>query len=489
MKKQTVFLAISAAVVVLLSVLLAVLLMQPASPEDTDSETSDSSLTVLDLEQADLSAITIQNSTGTFSLTNHGDAFSLDALDGLETSSANTQKVVDALCPLTASQLIWAPEEDAVPGQSADPSLLAQYGLDAPAATVTFQTVDQQSYTLQVGADAPLQSGTYFMLDDCIYLGSATSFSVFQNSQNSFVDNQITSAVPSGYTQATLELSGASREQPMVIEITSQFQDASSEESQEDTTVGSSDSTLTYTYTMTQPQQRTLSEDAVTSMLDGSAYLYADAIVAVNPSSEQLASYGLSDPWSVFSANFNGDTLTLRASAPDAAGAVYLMRDGTPIVYQVTASRLPWYEISAEMLIQAVYTPVDFAELSSLTVTADDQTYRFTVVPDSDTPSVLCNGQEVDPDQFTLLYETITQVPPDSYYPAEPTLDPALTMTVEYTDSGRAADTIVLTPTGSGTLFLTVNGQTSYTTAESRLDTILEACQALLDGETIPSFQ
>lgn len=485
MKKQTVFLALSIGVVVLLSVLLAVLLMQPAEEEGTDSSSSDDSLTLLELEQADLSTITIQNSSGTFSLTNQGDAFSLDALDGLETSSANTQKVVDALCPLKVSQQIWAPEEDAVPGQSADDATLAQYSLDSPSATVTFQTVDQQTYTLLLGAEAPLQSGTYLMVDGSIYLGSSSTFSVFLKDQNSFVDNQITSAAPSDYTEATIELSGASREEPLVISITSQ---PSSSEEDDETTVGSSDDSLTYTYTMTSPQQRTLSEEAVTSLLEDGAYLYADAIAAVNPTPEEISQFGLDDPWSVITATFDGETTTLRASAQDAAGAVYLMRDDTPIVYQVTASRLPWYDISAEMLIQAVYTPVGFTELSSLTVTSDNLTYRFTVVPDADSATVLCNGQKVDSDQFTLLYETITQVPPDSYYPAEPTLEPALTMTIEYAQEGRETDTIVLTPTGSGTLFLTVNGETSYTTAESRLDTILEACQAILDGETIPTF-
>ena len=111
-------------------------------------------------------------------------------------------------------------------------------------------------------------------------------------------------------------------------------------------------------------------------MTDGLFSLYANSVEAVSPTEDELASFGLDQPYSIVTVWFDGtESFTLKASAPDRNNYVYLMKEGSPLVYLVSASRLSWLKVQTEQLTQSVYTPVEVTELSGFSVTSEDASY------------------------------------------------------------------------------------------------------------------
>ena len=145
---------------------------------------------------------------------------------------------------------------------------------------------------------------------------------------------------------------------------------------------------------------------------------------------------------------------TLRTSEPDANNYVYLMRDGSPLVYLVSASRLSWLEVQAEQLTQSIYQPSEPEEIAQLQIISPKESYDFVVetVEGEDDEQVTCNGQPVDRELFGKLYQAVTSIPPERMSSGQPELEPALTMTVSYWDSSRPEDRFELIPNGNGLL-------------------------------------
>ena len=241
-------------------------------------------------------------------------------------------------------------------------------------------------------------------------------------------------------------------------------------------------------YTLTTPTVQTITEASASQVTDGLYSLYANQIAAVNPTEEQLAEYGLDEPYSVVSVSIDGvEQFTLRASERNSNNYVYMTKDGSPFVYLVSASRLSWLTVQVEQLTQSVYEPVELDELSSLTVESADQSYTF-LVTQGEEQTVTGNGEEVDSELFAELYRTITAIPPDELSSGEPSLEKVLTMTVRYLDEGRQEDVFELYPTGDGNVYISLNGEIRYTVSQDVVYQILDNCQNVLDGKEVSAL-
>jgi hypothetical protein len=181
---------------------------------------------------------------------------------------------------------------------------------------------------------------------------------------------------------------------------------------------------------------------------------------------------------------------TLRTSEPDANNYVYLMRDGSPLVYLVSASRLNWLEVQAEQLTQSIYQPSEPEEIAQLQIISPKESYDFVVetVEGEDDEQVTCNGQPVDRELFGKLYQAVTSIPPERMSSGQPELEPALTMTVSYWDSSRPEDRFELIPNGNGSVYLSLNGKIRYTASQQLVYQILQNCQQVLEGKEVSSL-
>ena len=477
MKKQTVTLLLSLLVVLALLGLMIFLMVRFQSGEEQEEQTVGSSQeeTVLMQVAADaINTLSIENPSDSFTLVNEGDGFVVEGLEGVSVSSLNVNNLVDLFAPLTAQRQLLSAEELTV-GDSGEQ--LMQYGLDNPEYIIRIVTTDGAELTLELGNSALDGSSVYALYEGGVYLISDDILDSVSKTRYSFLDNEITEVEPSDYDKAVIELSGTVRPQTITLEI-------DTVESEDEAVVSSTEKQ----YTLTTPTVQTITEASASQVTDGLYSLYANQIAAVNPTEEQLAEYGLDEPYSVVSVSIDGvEQFTLRASERNSNNYVYMTKDGSPFVYLVSASRLSWLTVQVEQLTQSVYEPVELDELSSLTVESTDQSYTF-LVTQGEEQTVTGNGEEVDSELFAELYRTITAIPPDELSSGEPSLEKVLTMTVRYLDEGRQEDVFELYPTGDGNVYISLNGEIRYTVSQDVVYQILDNCQNVLDGKEVSAL-
>ena len=477
MKKQTVTLLLSLLVVLALLGLMIFLMVRFQSGEEQEEQTVGSSQeeTVLMQVAADaINTLSIENPSDSFTLVNEGDGFVVEGLEGVSVSSLNVNNLVDLFAPLTAQRQLLSAEELTV-GDSSEQ--LMQYGLDNPEYIIRIVTTDGAELTLELGDAALDGSSVYALYEGGVYLISDDILDSVSKTRYSFLDNEITEVEPSDYDKAVIELSGTVRPQTITLEI-------DTVESEDEAVVSSTEKQ----YTLTTPTVQTITEASASQVTDGLYSLYANQIAAVIPTEEQLAEYGLDEPYSVVSVSIDGvEQFTLRASERNSNNYVYMTKDGSPFVYLVSASRLSWLTVQVEQLTQSVYEPVELDELSSLTVESADQSYTF-LVTQGEEQTVTGNGEEVDSELFAELYRTITAIPPDELSSGEPSLEKVLSMTVRYLDEGRQEDVFELYPTGDGNVYISLNGEIRYTVSQDVVYQILDNCQNVLDGKEVSAL-
>lgn len=484
MKKQTVTLLLSLLVVLALLGLMIFLMVRFQSGEEQEEQTVGSSQeeTVLMQVAADaINTLSIENPSDSFTLVNEGDGFVVEGLGGVSVSSLNVNNLVDLFAPLTAQRQLLSAEELTV-GDSGEQ--LMQYGLDNPEYIIRIVTIDGAKLTLELGDSALDGSSVYALYEGGVYLISDDILDSVSKTRYSFLDNEITEVEPSDYDKAVIELSGTVRPQTITLEIDTVESEEETESSEDEAVVSSTEKQ----YTLTTPTVQTITEASASQVTDGLYSLYANQIAAVNPTEEQLAEYGLDEPYSVVSVSIDGvEQFTLRASERNSNNYVYMTKDGSPFVYLVSASRLSWLTVQVEQLTQSVYEPVELDELSSLTVESADASYSF-LVTQGEEQTVTGNGEEVDSELFAELYRTITAIPPDELSSGEPSLEKVLTMTVRYLDEGRQEDVFELYPTGDGNVYISLNGEIRYTVSQDVVYQILDNCQNVLDGKEVSAL-
>ena len=475
MKKQTTALLISLAVVVLLAGLLIFLMVRFQSEGDQTGQNSaqsseDETIHLLSLLSEDINTITIENPIDTFTLVNEGDQFVVEGFEEVAVSSLNINNLTASIADLTADREILSLSEESEAETIGDSAQkLSQYGLDQPQYILKIVTTEGTEEILTFGDDALDNNSIYVQYGDQVYL----------------IDNAIADilAKEPEYEQATITLSGTVRPSPITLEIKTVQEEES--ESEDEGVVSSSEKE----YTLTTPLEQTITEASASQMTDGLFSLYANSVEAVSPTEDELASFGLDQPYSIVTVWFDGtESFTLKASAPDRNNYVYLMKEGSPLVYLVSASRLSWLKVQTEQLTQSVYTPVEVTELSGFSVTSEDASYDFVVEHSENETKVSCNGQQVDTELFEDLYQTVTAIPPDKMSFKTSSLQTVLTMTIDYRDEQCTDDVIEMIPTGDGSVLISINGESRYTASQDLVYQILGNCQNAVDGKEISNL-
>jgi hypothetical protein len=211
---------------------------------------------------------------------------------------------------------------------------LAAFGLSAPQATLAVTYADGSAATLLVGNTAE-ESGTYCMQagGERIYLVESTKLHFFFYDALQFLDKAVTAAIPQS-ENVTMELDGSLYEQGILLQFTAR--DAGAAQAAFDSVI-------------LQPRQAPLSEE-VLEPLQSVFGLRASRIVCRTTGADGLLeAYGLDAPYCrlrVYSAE--GDGFTLRMTEPDGTGHAYLLREGVPFIYEVSAEQLPWLAVRLE---------------------------------------------------------------------------------------------------------------------------------------------
>ena len=360
----------------------------------------------------------------------------------------------------------------------------ADFGLDAPRATVRVKYSDGTLSTIYVGAEAPASAGSYlaFGNTDAVYLVADDAVDSFLYTVKDLISCVITEAAESVDTAGLshLTISGERYPEPIVIEAA-----------------------VNYSYQVTAPHTTyaalTESADVTGSIRD----LYAEEIAGVCAPEDDLdsflAGFGLDSSYAEITAKYPDTTIHLRCSSPDADGNVYLVRGGEQypgerIVYSIQLGAVSWANTSYEALVPDTVLDVNKEALSGITIRTEAKRYDITV--DTRTESVedtegntedvtsteaYYKNKTLDPDGFNILYQNLSALPNTG---EGTTAGGSKIYEIRYTYStGRAEDVIQIYDDGTNTCTVAVNGSLACSTKKAYVDTLIQNIKDVTSGK------
>lgn len=484
MKKQVIILAVCLVVAAALGGALWFLMgYEPEGASSSSIAETDPSLRLNENSLNDLDFIRIENETGSYTIRYLGDSqYTIDELADAPLLSSSISSAASPAVALTALSVV-----------SEAPESLAPFGLDKPRARFSAHYTTGNELTIELGNDAPGDNGIYGKLagSDTVYLLSSYTFSRTLQDKFEFADKTVTAGPVDSSGQSAIPervaLGGSLREEELVIE-------RNSSTSAEEESYGLN------LYRLTAPKKRSVDSDDAVEALQSLLSISADAAVAYDPDAAALERYGLSEPYSTADFTYLDEEektvrIQLAASAADSDGNVYLLREGVPLVYQVAASSLPWYDKTYPDFVATLQLLPNITTVSQMVVeTSAGKSYTFDLSftpgeeeDDDEQVQFLYEGRPLDDKQFRQFYQSIIGLPGEEYATEQPPAESEalLKATFHYRDSKKKPDTIALLPGPARKVFLSINGEAEFYTRSAYLDTILGNCEKIINGEKV----
>ena len=485
MKSSTRNLIIVAAVVVVLVAALVTLLLLPQdSGESASSAVSDSGISLVSKQSEDVSSMVVTNEHGTYTLVPRTETTTAD--DGTESQSrlyyveeygddipidtAKTLLVVRNGFSLVASKNVGEVEN------------LADYGLDNPVARVEVYFNDNTSYKYRIGNVSAGDSSSYYMCGEDsnnVYVVSIEEDLLAD--KMAFVKKRLyaleaatdVNATDSGITEVTLTGKNLGADSVTIkTENDSYVMYADGEETQNDSSV---------------------LDTLFASLMSASA----SEVVAVNPTEAQLEEAGMLSPDATVTLNGDGNEYTMIAGKLE-GDERYIMLEGRDVLYKISELSVEtWTQTSVEAMMSNFLLMPTLDELTSMTITTEDQTYAFdmdreenTEVTSSNSSEynyfVTCNGQDIDYENlFRSFYKSIIAIQFLSASDEEPQGDPILTIEYEYYDQSQPKQEVCFYALSDRRYLATANGKTVGIVTETNFRNIALNCERVLNGEEI----
>lgn len=430
------------------------------------------SVALIKEDQSQVSKVKLITQQAEIILNNEGEeiSFSVGGLENIPLSQSRINGVIETSTNLVARQQIKTEE-------TVD---LAIYGLATPAIQVNVEMKDGQAYTLSIGNEAPAAQGYYILFENEVYLIDTSDAMNFNRTLYDFIDTQIISTKASDVQIQELILNNTGSPQMKLTYVPEKIvtkektpeqvdnTNTDSKDREEDEEVSEETETLPAYYTMTQPYTKELTTYDVTSWTDGIFGMYASAIEAINVSESQKQQYGFHEPLSVLEIKLT-DGQYMKLIVTKQNDAYYMMKEGTAIIYQIDESDLSWLHITPVTLTRNVFENRTIEEIESIDVTTEQEV--FNLVPD---------GEELTHEEFEQVGNMILAFTPTQVEPVESfSLQKVATITLRYQDG--TMDQLELIPTGSGTLYMMLNGECEYTTSEWSLTSLIEKCNSVYE--------
>lgn len=466
MKKETLALILSAAAVLVLGAGLAALLLWEAPPEPPSSSDVQAIAPVLiEKNNYDLDKIKITTAQGSFTIRHMGALhFRVDELGAAPQEEDLLLSAAGAASSLSALQTV-----------TENAPALSPYGLQSPRAVVQIDYTAPDSLTLLLGDEAPGGAGCYAQLQgsNAVYLLDCARVAVFLRPMQDFITLQLT-AFP-GYDQriTAMEISGGTRTEPILL--TPLYT-----QEQEDTAAQLTGCKITA------PHERESSATVAVELMQSVFGVSADSIAAFLPDDAALEAFGMQAPYAIIRAQLTGEeNIALFASAPDAQGSCFLMREGVPVIYRTQASALPWLHASYPDLLSRELLPSSAGEISMLTVTQGEETATFRLTHADDGMKVTLNGRALPPQQFLQIYEKLLAIRGEEYTEDAPPEEAEMLagIRVSFTDEAEKSRTLRFYDASARRIFIENGSVTDFLCRKSALVEWLDALSALTQPE------
>ena len=434
---------------------------------------NDGAATLLKYATADIKQVDVENEHGTFTVisdTPEGEAtvYTIKGYENYDLQSGVADEIATHSANVEVLRVIKV---------GAD---LADYGLDHPRATVKAQFKDDTTAVIRVGNEAVGESGAYMSFggSDTVYLVSSENVESFMYSINSLISLNITETNEDSENAqfSTLTISGTHFDTPITLEP-------------------NKDEAISSSYLVTSPVSTIANAIEAGDIAGNVRGLYAESVVCVSPSADQLASYGLSEPYATVEATYPDTSITLHASAPDDSGIVHIYHPDKKIIYTIQLAAVCWAKTSLDQLMPENPLPANVKNVSNIRFSDGDSDYSIdvkTVIEEvtgddgSDQQTyestATYNGKDLKNESFNTFFQNLNAIK-NQGKAEESGKDLLMTVTLTYT-TDRSPDTLKVY-SGASNDILELNGTVIGTASRSYIDSLIQGAHNLIKGETV----
>ncbi|MDR2402600.1 MAG: DUF4340 domain-containing protein [Spirochaetaceae bacterium] len=428
-------------------------------------------------ENREISRISVENENGGYTISDAPEeGFFIEGFEDLPVNTNTLSFTVNRLSRLRSREVVEP---------AADP---APFGLADPAARVTLSFTDGTTGVLYVGSLAPDGINHYVKSGDspAIHLVSSTDLGDCFSRALDFVDKAITppNESPEAPVFDTITLGGLVRgKEPVSIVYRPVPEDDSA-----------ASGFLRNPYRIIRPLEAGVSLDRGPPILQALFGLQADRVAARLGGGLSPADFGLAEPYSTVTVSGTpGGGLggfSLRASAPNPEGLVYIQPEGSSLVYEVDESKLSWLGVTFFDLMDRMVRLPFIDSVASIELRGEKPLASFTLSGEGDDLVVKAGDAVIDTANFRPFYQTLIAAIYDEYcdIPApEEGVPPLLEIVYRYRD-GRASDTVSFYPASSRRVLTSLNKGRPFYTYRAYTDKVMADLERLLAGEKVLSY-
>lgn len=402
MKKQKKLILIMLAVLVVLGGAIAFLLLSDSDSDASDetSELSEEDTSLITHEESDIVAITVKNTYGSFSFypteveeesSDDSSDSSSDDSSSSESSDSSTSFVysitgyedrdVNTSTLSTAAMAFYDLDYTKEIGEVEDE---AQFGLDGSiVATCVYK--DGTGEEIEIGDVPASSSGRYIKYNGKVYIAS--------------INSAYTDKMESLFTAASWDIDYLTKE----TESSESSDDSSSSSTSTETysileslkisgTCNASGVEVAYDsetekYNLVSPIKAEASSDKIDDLITSLLNYSANETVNLDPTDEDLESYGLKDPYAVLEIKLNGESHKITIGG-EVDSSRYCLMDDDKTVYSIYQSKISdWAECNASEYREANVITDSLSDLCELKFDVDGKTSDITVTREEDESS------------------------------------------------------------------------------------------------------
>jgi hypothetical protein len=417
--------------------------------------------------------VAVENGAGVYTLI-PGDPPVISGFEGLTLDAYSLNRILNTVTKLVSRGLVTENAAD-----------FSVFGLDPPRARIVVRTRRDGDQVILIGSDAPDGSNVYIKKAEApaVYLAPVTDISLCLKGPLDFVDTGITPSPEKENGISSFEkmtLGGAVRgDAPVTI-----VKEDPAEKSGPPGFMASP-------YRITSPVDAGLSLDRGLPSLESVFGLRASKAAALISGAADLGPFGLAEPWSTMAVSGipGQEDFSLRVSAPDGSGNVFIQREGIPLIYRAPASSLPWLELSWFDLMDKLILIPFIDRVAAVEIKTPERTVLFSLSGEGDNLQVKAGDTAIDTAVFRTYYQTLLTAMYDEYADlSPPSLSAPFLEIVSHYRDGRAADTIGFYRAASRRILTSLNRGRPFYTFAAYADKVIADLDLVLKGSKVRSY-
>ncbi len=350
--------------------------------ENTDD--TNPNLVILNLDDADISSIGMENEYGKHTASFYGESeatrnLKLDIYKDIPSHDGSCKNLLNNVKSLTALRNFGENTKN------------TDYGFDTPFAVLTVKMTDNTQKVVTFGNESPDKSGRYATLsgNSSVFLVENSVANIFSQDPQNFISLNLFGVYTDEEAMSVKQivLGGSCREQEITV------QNDKSEYSAR-------------IFKISEPVKSFANDENVAQFCTMLTLTYsAEAIEVLNPDEKTLAEYGFDNPYSTVKFVFEGkeEKIVFGKEAKD--GKLYAMVNDIPAIYRLNAEDYSFIGYQLPSLRDTALFSCIIKYVDSISVTADGKTNLFK----ADGESVTLNGKSSDYREYKDYYSTFLQ--------------------------------------------------------------------------------